>query len=323
LQTYYGLFRKVKGMILKTFPNLQWLKNQAENRFSNRKAYDGSTLNQSGWPSVVMNVKAGETFRDNIPGPLSFFSSVSGVSHVTVDGRKTIIPEEFFFVSNAGQRYTLEIEKKTPTETFNIHFGEKWAEDSLRALTEKTEVLLDQPEDSANSNIQFYNKLFVKDEITKSIQRQLLLLQPGDAIKEQELLFQLMSHLLCDHIQTRQRSLTIPAIKSATRDEILRRLFLATDYIYAYYHTELDLDQLSSVSCLSKFHFLRLFKIFFHQTPHQFITGLRIKKATSLLKQGGLQVKEISKSVGFDNANSFSRLFYQRNGVYPSQYLGS
>jgi AraC family transcriptional regulator len=308
-------------MILQSFPDLQWLKKQAEDRFSNRKAYDGSTLTQAGWPSVIINVKAGETFRDNIPGPLSFFSSLSGTSQINVDGKKTFIPEDYFFISNAGQRYTLEIEKKNSCETFNIHFGEKWAEEALATLIQKTETLLDHHGQVENSNIHFYNKLYVKDEVIKAIQQQLLSLAPGESLKEQELLFEMMTHLLSQHHQTRQQILAIPAIKAATREEILRRLFLATDYIYAFAQRELTLDELASISCLSKFHFLRLFKKFFHQTPHQFITEVRIKKATSLLKQGGLEVKQIAKQVGFENASSFSRLFFQKNGVYPSQYL--
>jgi AraC family transcriptional regulator len=309
-------------MIFQSFPNLQWLKKQAEDRFSNRKAYDGSVLSHAGWPTVILNVKAGETYRDNIPGPFSFFSSVCGTSQVSVDGKTTHIHEDNFFLSNAGQRYTLEIEKGKPAEIFNIHFGEKWAEESLAALTEQTELLIDQPDYLKTTSINFYNKLFVKDETVKTIQSQLLSEEASDSLRQDELLFQLMNHLLNQHHQTRQQIFSVPAIKVATREEILRRLFIATDYIYAFYHRELSLDELSSISCLSKFHFLRLFKKIFNQTPHQFITDLRIKKATSLLKQGGLEIKEISKRVGFDNANSFSRLFYQRNGVYPSHYLG-
>jgi AraC family transcriptional regulator len=310
-------------MILQSFPDLPWLKKQAEDRFSNRKAYDGSTLTQAGWPSVIINVKAGETFRDNIPGPLSFFSSLSGTSQIHVEGKKTFIPEDYFFISNAGQRYTLEIEKKKPCETFNIHFGEKWAEETLTTLLQRTETILDQPDYIENSTVHFYNRLYVKDDIVKSIQHQLLSLTSGESLKEQELLFEMMTHLLNQHHYTRQQISAIPAIKAATREEILRRLFLATDYIYAFSQRELTLDELASISCLSKFHFLRLFKKFFHQTPHQFITEVRIKKATSLLKQGGLEVKQIAKQVGFNNASSFSRLFFQKNGLYPSQYLHS
>jgi AraC family transcriptional regulator len=227
-------------MILQTFPNLQWLKKQAEDRFSNRKAYDGSVLSQAGWPTVILNVKAGETFRDNIPGPFSFFSSLRGTSQVSADGKTTYIPQDYFFLSNAGQRYTLEIEKDKPAEIFNIHFGEKWAEESLAALTETTESLLDQPDYLRTTSIKFYNKLFVKDELVQSIQNQLLQGEANDSLREDELLFQLMHHLLDQHHQTQKQIFSIPAVKAATREEILKRLFIATVismlFIIANYH---------------------------------------------------------------------------------------
>ena len=140
-------------MIFHHFPDLQWLKQQSENRFSNRKGWEGRTLPQQGWPSVILNVNTGFTYRDNIRGPLSIFTNLSGESHVGIGKNRTTIREGFFFISNNDQRYTLDINNcKTSTETFNIHFGEHFASRVLRSLTLPTESLLDNCESSVNTD---------------------------------------------------------------------------------------------------------------------------------------------------------------------------
>ena len=310
-------------MLYHSFPDLQWLKTQAESRFSNGTAWNGQKLLQSGWPTVILNVKAGETFRDNIPGPLSLFSTSKGQSFVTVEGKRTLISDDYFYITNASQRYTLEIGKHEPSEIFNIHFGEKWAEEILLSIHSKTESLLDDPDQSSGVPVLFYNKLFYKDKRIQSLQKELLLTKDEGDLRQNELLFSLMIHLL-DHQKLLVRhSLTIPVIKVATREEILKRLFLSTDYICSFYDQSLSLEELAKISCLSKFHFLRLFRHVFGKTPHQFITDIRIDKAMKLLSNPQTEIKQVAKQVGFQNASTFSRLFYNRLKIYPSQFRNS
>jgi AraC family transcriptional regulator len=115
-------------MVFHQFPDLQWLKNQAETNFRNRQAWQGRSLPTEGWPSVVMNVKTNHTFRDNIRGPLSLFANLDGSSIVHAGSKVAKVNSDFFFVSNQDQHYTLEVDSKSETETINIHFGEYWAD---------------------------------------------------------------------------------------------------------------------------------------------------------------------------------------------------
>ncbi len=141
-----------------------------------------------------------------------------------------------------------------------------------------------------------------------------------DEFREQELLGQLVYGLLDQKIKTWKDSSRLKVAKPATREEIERRLHLATDLMHAHFDKNLSLDDLSQVSCLSKFHFIRLFKAYFHESPHQFITRIRLEKSISYLKSSGYGVKEIALKVGIENASSFSRLFRNHFGVYPTQF---
>ncbi len=161
-------------MVLHEFPNLAWLKSQADARFANREGVGGIKLDSKGWPSIVLNAKTRQTVRDNIQGPLSIFTNISGVSHVTVDNRRVTVSAENFFLSNTGQSYTLEVNEKTPTETFNVHFGESFVEKAAYSLRSTPEQLVENHTTSVTGGMGFHNRIIpISDEfrsILSSIQ---------------------------------------------------------------------------------------------------------------------------------------------------------
>jgi AraC family transcriptional regulator len=83
---------------------------------------------------------------------------------------------------------------------------------------------------------------------------------------------------------------------------------------------EVSLDLLAAEACLSKYHFLRLFRTAFGLSPYQYIQHLRIEKARELLADTLISISDLAGLLGFDNSQSFSRLFFQKTGVYPTQY---
>ncbi len=307
-------------MILHQFPDLQWLKRQAEQRFINRRGLGGRVLPTEGWPTIILNTQTKNTYRDNIRGPLSLFTNIEGESSVAVPGRSVRIKEGFFYLSNPDQHYTLEVDETKPTETFNIHFGEYFADQVLASLQNKPEYLLDNDFQVPFVAHAFHNRLQPKDEFVTTIIAQLKALGENDELFREEKLVSLLSHLLKQEGEVEKMKDIIPALKMSTREEITQRLMFSIDYIYSNYHQDMSLEELAQASCLSKFHFLRLFKIAYGKTPHQFVTGVRLQRAKELLKQPRLTVNDVAKLVGFDNASSFSRLFYNTTGVYPTRY---
>jgi AraC family transcriptional regulator len=306
-------------MVFHQFPDLQWLKNQAETNFRNRQAWQGRSLPTEGWPSVVMNVKTNHTFRDNIRGPLSLFANLDGSSIVHAGSKVAKVNSDFFFVSNQDQHYTLEVDSKSETETINIHFGEYWADQVLRTTMTSPEKLLDESIFTTPlTRLELHNKLYKK---TNSLNGLLLDLKRSgdDRLKEEEKLYEVLLYLFNEGKRIEQIEAGLPSVKNSTRKEIFKRLADATDFIYSNPHQDISLDSLAAISCLSKFHFLRLFKIAFGMTPHRFVNDVKIQQATSLLTNTKLEVKAISKKLGFKDSSTFSRLFFAQTGLYPSQ----
>jgi AraC family transcriptional regulator len=305
-------------MVLNEFPDLTWLKQQISSQFENKAGWKGRILKEQGWPTVLLNVKSNGISRENIKGPLSLFGNLSGSSFVKVENRKVRVGDEHFFITNSEQNYSLEIEEKSKTETFNIHFGDHFADQLILSQQTSIEKIMNENFKTPLHLFSFHNRLIRKSNTVNEL---LTTLKANkDELKEEELLAELFTELFKDELKLKQSTKSIPSVRKSTREELVKRIFLSTDYINEFYHQQLSLDELAKVSALSKFHFLRLFKIAMGQTPHQFITHVRIEKSKTLLNTSSREIKQIADMVGFLDSSTFSRAFYQNIGVYPSQF---
>lgn len=91
-------------------------------------------------------------------------------------------------------------------------------------------------------------------------------------------------------------------------------------YIRKHLNEAIELEKLAEISCLSKDHFIRLFKKELGTTPLQYINQKKIEKAQLLLITEELAVKEIAFQLAFDDYSYFNRLFRKTTGVTPQEY---
>lgn len=99
----------------------------------------------------------------------------------------------------------------------------------------------------------------------------------------------------------------------------LARLQRARQLIEERWSESLDLNQLAKAACLSPYHFARLFRQEFGETPHQLLTRRRISEAKRLLLLDH-DVTDVTLRVGFSSPGTFSSLFSRHVGVAPSRY---
>ncbi|NRB46447.1 MAG: helix-turn-helix transcriptional regulator [Saprospiraceae bacterium] len=299
------------------FPNIIWLKKQIDRRFN-------STLNTSstasmGWPTVLLNVKSQANYRGDIKGPFSLFYNIQGQSKVSVDNRTVALRPGFFFLTNASQAYDLEI--PTSAETFNIHFGEQFLEEILESHRFPNELEQDWRIKARPYHV--YNRLYPQ---SPPLQKLILAIHQReredfvDPLWLEEKLYAILCIILTISHKDFTSIERLPAMKTSSREEIFRRLSLAVDLIYAQFDQSLSLEDLAQCSFFSKFHFLRLFKVVFGYSPHQFITQVRIQKAKEWLQHTDWPIHLIANGIGLENTSSFSRLFYQKTGMYPTPF---
>ncbi len=93
------------------------------------------------------------------------------------------------------------------------------------------------------------------------------------------------------------------------------RLHLETNY-----HKPCSISAFASELHVDSTYLTRLFQRFATETPYQFLTRLRLSRASHLLIRHQLQIQEIAESLGFANAFHFSTFFRRHSGVSPRRF---
>lgn len=82
----------------------------------------------------------------------------------------------------------------------------------------------------------------------------------------------------------------------------------------------LTVDSLAKEACMTKDHFIRLFRKEVGETPAQFIINDKMTKAKLMLASENMSVKEIAFSLGYYDISYFNRLFKKYTLLTPRQY---
>lgn len=97
----------------------------------------------------------------------------------------------------------------------------------------------------------------------------------------------------------------------------LRRI---TDYVESMVDHCPDVGELSGLCEISPRHLSRAFKATTGQTVGEYVAGVRMMKARSLLAHTDLALKEIAHRLGFSGSSSFCVAFTKAVGMTPHQY---
>lgn len=81
-----------------------------------------------------------------------------------------------------------------------------------------------------------------------------------------------------------------------------------------------DLSSLARLTCLSPFHFLRVFEGLTGATPHQYLLRMRLRRAALRLRTERAPIVEIALGCGFGDVSNFNRAFRAEFGVSPRAY---
>jgi AraC family transcriptional regulator len=91
-------------------------------------------------------------------------------------------------------------------------------------------------------------------------------------------------------------------------------------YIEENIDKDIRLDDLATLSGLSRFHFARSFRESLGDTPYQFILKKRIQKAKELLVRPEWNVRQIASATGFADVSQFSKMFRKTIGATPTAW---
>lgn len=127
--------------------------------------------------------------------------------------------------------------------------------------------------------------------------------------------------LLCTQLLRGHSSLgrlTAPPRRRGLADWQVKRV---TRYMQEHLDDEdMGLDELAALVSLSRFHFVTAFRLATGQTPHAWLTALRIGQARQLLTHPEFAVTDVALAVGYQTPSAFAASFRKAVGMTPSEF---
>jgi AraC-like DNA-binding protein len=98
------------------------------------------------------------------------------------------------------------------------------------------------------------------------------------------------------------------------------RLSRAIEAMHQHPETSWSLEQLAQLAGMSRARFAVYFRQIVGTTPFDYLTNWRLGIAQTMLRKGN-SLKLIASAVGYTNATALTRVFTQRLGMSPSEWL--
>jgi AraC family transcriptional regulator len=273
-----------------------------------------------GSANAVLAARARQHSVREFPGPLSIKTVIDGRVAWKLEGREVWVDDSAFLVVNADEPYSMEIDAREPVATCCVFFERGYVERLAGELGRGDSHLLDEPA-AGHAPLTFLSRLHPRDQsVIPSLRVLRDRILAGAAETEIEQRFLLLARdLLLVYQETKRQAARVPAARASTRDEMLRRASRGREFLHAHAGGSVSLKSAAREACLSPYHFHRIFTSAFGQSPHAYVTRLRLERAQQLLVRG-LPVTEVCGTVGFESLGSFSALFRKRFGMPPSRY---
>ncbi len=102
--------------------------------------------------------------------------------------------------------------------------------------------------------------------------------------------------------------------------ESSERIDTVLRYISDNYSSNIMLDDIAEVACMTSNSFCRFFKKTTNKSFTQFLNEVRIKNASRLLIQSDISVSSVCYAVGYNSITNFNKQFKQIMGVTPKSF---
>lgn len=131
----------------------------------------------------------------------------------------------------------------------------------------------------------------------------------------------LISHLFSRYsrkFDTHRTRQGLTSFSGSLRNRVVNNI---NQFVESRLAEDICLNDLADIACMSKNHFLRVFRETVGQTPYNYVMALRIERARKLLKQKPIMpIAEVARQTGFKNLSHFSTTFRRIAAITPSSY---
>ncbi|WP_207424096.1 helix-turn-helix transcriptional regulator [Desertivirga brevis] len=275
--------------------------------------------------NIILNTRFKQCYFPYHVENLSLKFAFSGNEFYELDKRQLAVSRSNFLIVNEGQEHASWIESEGWVNSFAIYFNPTFVASTVDDVILKDEKLLDNPFNvfSDSGQLIFFQTLIpLNEKIVYEVGAFKNYLEETGG-RERLLIDEALRKVFHRIVWLHQAELTgkfhkVDAIKRSTKLEILRRVYIARDFVESFYTENISVGDVSRACFLSENLVMRYFKAVFGISVHQYIINKRLEFAREQLLSTNLTFNEITYRSGFDCPSSFGRLLKTRFGITPN-----
>lgn len=265
---------------------------------------------------VLTRYSSGERYFSNQSAGLAFKVVLSGEEIYEIEGGIHHLHSGEALLINPERDYASLIPGEV-SQTFCLSFGSLLVAEARWASSATPDEALEGPGEELSVPL-------VLERVHRSNpQEDAALLRLLGAVRDlerdliEELALSFLGQVLETSLSDWQQAERLDILNKSLREETLQRIYRARDFMEYSWNQKATLDDWSGVACMSRFHFLRLFRAVFDETPRQYFIRRRLERADMLLAEGDTTVTQIALECGFESLSHFSNAFRRHFGVSP------
>lgn len=227
--------------------------------------------------------------------------------------------ESIIFSPSTNETHSFVFDKEKPTTFFCIQINRKAFEPKIEQFINDMSEDLETLFRDLNGINHFFHKRFYTLEIAKLIEQfrtseltdfmQSVFLEG----KTYEVLTQYLQHFTDD--------LNEPSKPKILRKITVNKIEEAVEIIKKELDVRISVNALAKRVCLNQNTLQTGFKQLFQTSVNEYIRDHKIERAKVLLENSDLNISEITYKIGISSRSYFSKLFKERYGLTPKQYL--
>ncbi len=241
----------------------------------------------------------------------------SGAERYEFPSRSVSITPGEALVINAGKTYGSSV--KTPSESVALFYRNQQVTDTFHALSGRDQKLLDSTCVSGVVDVP-QSPMRFNDHVKFNINQLIGALDDQDSILAEEASHNILANVLRQSLKLAPPTALRSVTKRSTRDELIARVYRAKNYIDDMKGSKCELDALAKLACLSKYHFLRVFREVVGEPPLAYARRKRLEVARHALRYGAATT-EAARRAGYRDTQAFERAYLRTFNLSPHDRL--
>lgn len=260
--------------------------------------------------------------KDSINALYVLFNLDSSVSHkFSTSGKANSIKQLESLMSSAGnnESHSLILKKGNPINVFTLIINRKLFESKVEAFVKDMDDNIEMLFRDVNGINQFDYKNFFTLEISKLIE-EFKNCDLTDFMKATFLegkAYEILTRQLENYLSNKNG----PDGRTLLRNATINKVKNAVDIIESQLETRISVNSLAKKVGLNQNTLQNGFKTLFRKSVNEYIQHQRLEQAKDLIENSALNITEITYKIGINSRSYFSKVFKEKFGVTPNQYL--